>query len=87
MLDDNAPASGTVRPRLSVIVCSTGRCVRFPTGLCADVSKSGVLHLGSPSFSILLLKEKDLAEEFGSGTMYDNVARHAWSPPNFSHTN
>jgi hypothetical protein len=39
--------------------------------------KSGVLSLGSPSFSILLLKEKDLAEEFGSGTMYDNVARHA----------
>jgi hypothetical protein len=32
------------------------------------------------------LKEKDLADEIGSGTMYDNVAWHAWSPPNFPHT-
>ena len=45
-----------------------------------------MLPLGSPSFSILLLKAKDLAEEFGSGTMYDNVAPHAWSPPNFPHS-
>jgi hypothetical protein len=45
-----------------------------------------VLPLGSPSFSILLLKEKDLAEPFDSGTMYENVAPHAWSPPNFPHT-
>jgi hypothetical protein len=29
----------------------------------ADVPKSGVLPLGSPSFSLLLLKEKDLTEE------------------------
>jgi hypothetical protein len=25
-------------------------------------------------------------DEIGSGTMYDNVAWHAWSPPNFPHT-
>jgi len=31
--------------------------------------KADVLPLESPSFSILLLKEKDLAEEFGSATM------------------
>jgi hypothetical protein len=45
-----------------------------------------VLPLGSPSFSLDHLKEKDLAEEIGSGTIYDNVAWHAWSPPNFPHT-
>jgi hypothetical protein len=28
----------------------------------------------------------DLTEDFGSATMYENVARHAWSPPNFPHT-
>jgi hypothetical protein len=43
--------------------CSPGRCVSFPTSLCADVSKPDVLPLASPSFSILLLKEKDLAGE------------------------
>ena len=48
--------------------------------------KPSMLPLGSPSFSVLLLKEKDLAEEFGSGTMYENVAPHAWSRPNFPHT-
>jgi len=66
--------------------CSPGRCVRFPTGLCADVSKSGVLSLESPSFSILHLKAKGLAKEFGSGSMYEIVAPHAWSPLNFPHT-
>ena len=77
MLDDNGPASGAVRPRLSVIVCSPGRRVRFPTGPCADVSKSGAPLLGSPSFSILLLKAMDLTEDFGSATMYAIVAPHA----------
>ena len=48
--------------------------------------KSGVLPLGSPSFSLDHLKEKDLAEEFGSGTMCENVAPHAWSPPTFPHS-
>ena len=59
---------------------------RRPPNLCAHVSKAGVLPLGSPSLSILLLKEKDLAEEIGSGTMYQNVAPHAWSPPTFPHS-
>jgi hypothetical protein len=45
-----------------------------------------VLPLGSPSFSILLLKEKDLVDAVGSATMWDNVAPHAWSPPTFPHT-
>jgi hypothetical protein len=45
-----------------------------------------VLPLRSPSFSILLLKQKDLAEAFGSGTMCGNVSPHAWSPPNFPHS-
>jgi hypothetical protein len=80
----SALAAMPVRPTESV--CSPGRCVRFPTGLCADVSKADVLPLGSPSFSTFRLKEKDLAEDFGSGTMYENVARHAWSPPNFPHS-
>ena len=48
--------------------------------------KSGVRSLGSPSFSLDHLKEKDLAEALGSGTMCENVAPHAWSPPNFPHT-
>jgi len=39
--------------------------------------KTGVLPLGSPSFSILLLKTNGLAKEFGSGTMYGDVAPHA----------
>jgi hypothetical protein len=86
MLDDNAPASGAVRPRLSVIVCSPGRCLSFLTSLCADVSKAGALPLGSPSFSIQFVKTKGLARELGSGTVYENVAPHAWSPPNFPHS-
>jgi hypothetical protein len=45
-----------------------------------------VLSLGSPSFSPDHLKEKDLAEDFDTGTMYDNVAPHAWSPPDFPHS-
>ena len=60
MLDDNAPASGAVRPRLSVIVCSPGRCVRFPTGLCADVSKAGALLKTTLLFSTLLMKQNNL---------------------------
>jgi hypothetical protein len=39
------------------------KCVRFPTSLCADVPKADVPPLGSPSFPISRLKEKDLAEE------------------------
>lgn len=66
--------------------CSRGRCVSFPTSIGADVSKTGVLSLGSPSFSLDHLKEKDLAEEFGSGTMYEHVAPHAWTPANFPRT-
>ena len=66
--------------------CSRGRRVSLPTSRCADVSKAGVLPLGSPSFSIFLLKQKDLAEAFCSGTMYGNVLPHAWSPPNFPHS-
>ena len=80
-LSIHAEVHGTTEP-----ACSPSRRVRFPTGPCADVSKAGVLPLGSPSLSILLLKEMDLAEEFGSGTMYENVAPHAWSPPNFPHS-
>jgi hypothetical protein len=34
-----------------------------------DAPKPGVLPLGSPSVSILLLKVMDLTEEFGSATM------------------
>jgi hypothetical protein len=63
MLDDNAPASGAVGPRLSVIVCSPGRHAEFLQGISAPTPKSGVLSLGSSSFSILILKEKDLAED------------------------
>ena len=57
-----------------------------PPSLCADVSKAGALPLGSPSFSILLLKEKVLIEAVGSATMCENVALHGLSPPNFPHT-
>jgi hypothetical protein len=39
--------------------------------------KAGVLPLGSPSFSIFLLKRKGLTEAFGSGTMYGHVLPHA----------
>jgi hypothetical protein len=38
-----------------------------------------VLPLGSPSFPIALLKTRALA------TVYENVAPHAWSSPNFLH--
>jgi hypothetical protein len=31
-------------------------------------------------------ERKAFSGRIGSGTMYDNVARHAWSPPNFPHT-
>jgi hypothetical protein len=48
-------------------------CCRRP-----PAPKAGVPPLGSPSFSILLLKEQ--------GTMYENVAPHAWSPLNFLHS-
>ena len=48
--------------------------------------KAGVLPLGSPSFSILLLKAKDLTKEFGGGKMCEQVAPYAWSPPNFPHS-
>ena len=48
--------------------------------------KSGVLPLGSPSFSLDHMKEKDLAEDFGSGMMYKTVAPHAWSPLNIPHS-
>lgn len=58
----------------------------FQQASCADVSKADVPPLGSPSFSLDHLKEKHLAEEFGVAMMYENVAPHAWSPPNFPHT-
>jgi hypothetical protein len=45
-----------------------------------------VLPLGSPSFSISVLKTKRLAVELGSGRVCDNVAPHAQSPPNFPHS-
>ena len=45
-----------------------------------------MLPLGSPSFSISLLKTKALTLELGSGTTYANVAAHAWSPLNFPHS-
>ena len=48
--------------------------------------KSGVRPLRSPSLSILPLKAKDLVKTLGSGTMCDYVAPHAWSPPNFPHS-
>jgi hypothetical protein len=47
--------------------------------------KAGALSLGSPSFSIFLLKTNELKKN-GSGMMYENVAPHAWSPPNFPHS-
>jgi hypothetical protein len=56
------------------------RCFKPPA------PKAGVLPLGSPSFSILLLKAKDLAKEFGSGKMCEHVTPHAWSPPNSPHS-
>ena len=31
-------------------------------------------------------ERKGFSRQFGSGTMCDNVAPHAWSPPNFPHT-
>ena len=48
--------------------------------------KAGVLPLGSPSFSILPVKAKDLVKKFAGGTLYEKVPPHAWSPPNFPHT-
>lgn len=48
--------------------------------------KAGALPLGSPSFSISFLKTKGLSKEFGSGRVYENVAPHAWTPPNFPHS-
>jgi len=50
------------------------------------VPKTGVLPLRSPSFSISFLTTKGLGKEFGSGTMYENVAPHAWSPHDFPHS-
>src|SRR5208282_2866610 len=34
----------------------------------------------------LTFENKRIKNNFGSGTMYDNVATHAWSPPNFPHS-
>jgi hypothetical protein len=54
-------------------------------GVGSAAPKAEVLPLGSPSFSMLPLKVNDLVKNFGSGTVYENVAPHAWSPPNFPH--
>jgi hypothetical protein len=37
-------------------------------------------------FSLDHLKGNDLADDFGSGMMYEIAAPHAWSPPNFPHS-
>src|SRR5216683_4627448 len=34
----------------------------------------------------LSFENKRVRKIFGSGTMYTNVAAHAWSPPNFPHS-
>jgi hypothetical protein len=34
----------------------------------------------------LSFENKRVRKIFGSGTMYGNVAPHAWSPPNFPHS-
>ncbi len=34
----------------------------------------------------LSFENKRVRKIFGSGTMYENVAAHAWSPPNFPHS-
>src|SRR5258708_39900308 len=42
--------------------------------------KTGVLSLGSP------FENKRVRKIFSSGTMCGNVVPHAWSPPNFPHS-
>jgi hypothetical protein len=34
----------------------------------------------------LSFENKRVRKTFGSGTMYDKFAPHAWSPPNFPHS-
>ena len=34
----------------------------------------------------LSFENKRVRKIFGGGKMYENVAAHAWSPPNFPHT-
>ena len=34
----------------------------------------------------LSFENKRVRKIFGSGTMYENVAAHVWSPPNFPHS-
>ena len=48
--------------------------------------KAGVISPASPSFSNSVFENKQDIKIFGSGTMYENVAAHAWSPPNFPHS-
>jgi hypothetical protein len=68
------------RPISSVVVGARG------FELQTSCAQGGSVTSGKSFLSIFLLKQKDLAEAFGSGTMCGNVPPHAWSPPNFPHS-
>src|SRR5258708_9061167 len=54
-----------------------------PGASCAQVRRSSSWK----SFLFnLSFENKRVREIFGSGTMYGHVAPHAWSPPNFPHS-